>query len=381
MENKSICYYCGTIYDTELGKCPLCGSTVKATQEETENRPAPRRRLTEQERRQRQRAARGKFSAQKENAPKNKPILMAAMVLLILAVVVVFYFIGDMIGWWPGLEDTVNRHNASVALEKSCQTLVLEPQSVTFTAPGKTAELKVSTNLSCEETVSCVSADESVVTVSPEAVTQEGTELKSVTFTLNAVAVGETDVTVTCGDKTAVCRVVCSDPESFVPVLDCGAEVKLSKTGDTVQLNVKDLPDGMSVEWSSSEPTVASVDENGLVTAVGKGETTVTATVNGASAEVLIRCELEDSSTPNTALDSGAHLEKGKEDVSTKVGEKFSLFLYDSKSEHIEDITYTVKDPTICKVENGWVTALKKGTTTITITYGSMTFECIVRVS
>ena len=28
MENKAVCYYCGTIYDEEQGKCPLCGSRM-----------------------------------------------------------------------------------------------------------------------------------------------------------------------------------------------------------------------------------------------------------------------------------------------------------------------------------------------------------------
>ena len=59
MENKVVCYYCGTIYNEERGKCPLCGSS--ALSDEAGDRPVQRQRLTEKERRDRRRtAAKGK---------------------------------------------------------------------------------------------------------------------------------------------------------------------------------------------------------------------------------------------------------------------------------------------------------------------------------
>ena len=77
---------------------------------------------------------------------------------------------------------------------------------------------------------------------------------------------------------------------------------------------------------------------------------------------------------------NGAHLQSGREDVSVSVGEKFDLFLYDSKGNHIDDITYTVDDPDICEVKDSYVTALARGTTKITVTYQGQEFVCIVRV-
>ncbi len=371
MENKSICYYCGTIYENELGKCPVCGSTVKSTEEEA-NRPAPRRRLTEQERKERQRASKGKYSSQKGGGGKTKPILIAAMVFLILAVVVVFYFIGDMIGWWPGLEDTIERHKASVALERSCQELLAEPESVKFGAPGETAEFTVSVNLSCEEIVSCISGDVSIVTISEEAVTEEGEELKSATFTLTAVSAGETEITVTCGDKSVTCPVVCRDPDNYIPEPDCGTEIVFTAYEATRTVRLIDLPAGKTASWSSEDESIASVDENGVVTATGKGETVITVEVGDKTTQITVRCEFE------MPIDEGAYAKYY--DVTLKIGEKFKLYLYGSDGERITDVTYEIDDADLCEIEDGVVTALKKGTTKVRILYGDKVFECIVRI-
>lgn len=85
------------------------------------------------------------------------------------------------------------------------------------------------------------------------------------------------------------------------------AEMKTSHkaTGDsTLQLNVTALPEGASVPkltWTSSNEKVATVDENGLVTAHTYGKTTITAkTADGLSASCEIQTryyDVDDSSS------------------------------------------------------------------------------------
>lgn len=63
--------------------------------------------------------------------------------------------------------------------------------------------------------------------------------------------------------------------------------------GQTVQLNYSCIPVGAvvtSLEWESSNPTVATVDENGLVEALQCGHATLTATTQNG---VTGKCELE----------------------------------------------------------------------------------------
>lgn len=66
----------------------------------------------------------------------------------------------------------------------------------------------------------------------------------------------------------------------------------LKKKGKTVKLKAAVLPEaaGIAVSWESSKPTVATVDENGKVTAKKKGTATITATTpNGKTAKCKVR--------------------------------------------------------------------------------------------
>ncbi|MBD5211217.1 MAG: leucine-rich repeat protein [Bacteroidales bacterium] len=69
------------------------------------------------------------------------------------------------------------------------------------------------------------------------------------------------------------------------------SEVELGHE-ETVQLVATVMPDDAtdkSVTWASADEAVATVDENGLVTAVAKGTTTITATtVDGLTAECVV---------------------------------------------------------------------------------------------
>ena len=140
MENRVVCFYCGTIYDAEEEKCPLCGGKTIANAEEA-HQPVQRRRITEQERKQRRRSSKGvgKFAAankKEEKEPKEKgpakTMLIAALVFLALAVVALTWFIGDMIGWWGGLEDSVQRESQEISVnsDEGCTVLELSKSKI-----------------------------------------------------------------------------------------------------------------------------------------------------------------------------------------------------------------------------------------------------------
>lgn len=390
MENRVVCYYCGTIYDEARGKCPLCGSALTSNDEES--RPVQRRRITDEERRERQRAAKGKYSAPKKKKTKNtdpKPFRIAALVFLALAVLVVFYFIGDMIGFWPGLEDRVVREDpyAEANVNDACQKLILDAARLEFAEPGESAVLTASVNLYCNKTMYCLSSNEAVATVSKDAKTEIGEEMKTAAFTVTATGYGETEIQITCGDQKAVCTVFCGDPEStlipteatepegFVPQLNYTLDASLYAKGATLMLRVMNLPSGMKVDWTSDDVTVAKVNQNGIVTAISGGKTKVTAQVGDQTAEVIIRCAFGDDP------DNGAHLQLTDVTLSLARTETYDMFLYDYDGVHITDITYTIDNPNVCEVKNGVVTPKNRGTTNVTITYNGKEYTCIIRVS
>lgn len=386
MEEKVVCYYCATVYSAEQDKCPLCGSTKQA---EDFVIPQRRERLTEQERKRKQKG--GRYAAvksttktKKESKINRKPLLIGAVVFLSLAVLVLLWFIADMIGWIPGLENTVNRETqASVSVNAGCTELLAEPTRLSFAKVGQTLELCISTNLTCEEKLYCTSDDPGVASISGDAVHSEGMELKSATFTITAMAEGTTVISVSCGNQTIGVPVTVSadgEPDTstnisndFYPELNWN-EVEFTTSEESVQLKVANLPEGATVIWMSGDETVATVDSEGVVTAVATGETTITCDVNGVTAEVKVHCDI----TKVTQNDEGAHLERT--DVTVKVGDKFPLFLYNSKSEHIDDITYVVDNASICEVVDNYVKALSSGTTKVRVIYGDQEFVCIVRV-
>lgn len=389
MDNKVVCYYCGTIYSEERGKCPLCGSSARS--EEPEAVPVRRQRLTEQERReQRRAAAKGKYSAKtkKKSTKPAKGLLTAALIFLLLSVAVLTFFIGDMNGWWGGLEDRVDRTKQTELLlpDTSCTELRLSAETLELSAVGETAELTVAVNTSCTEVVYCNSSNAGVAVIDKQAQTENSAKEKTAVFTIAATGAGSAEIKVTCGKQTKTCTVTVGDAEpvgttepvslpplaeDFVPELSCGENVSLFAKGDKTLLRVSNLPEGYGVDWATADATVVKVSEAGELTAIGSGRTTVTATVGGKTAQVLVRCVFDGD-------DIGAHLENT--DVTLRVGDTFYLYLYDSQGEHITDITYTVSNAGVCKAENGIVTALASGTSTVTVSYHNQQFECIVRV-
>ena len=81
----------------------------------------------------------------------------------------------------------------------------------------------------------------------------------------------------------------------------------LEAIGAQTQLELE-LPDGLEpsgrqATWRSSAPSVASVDANGLVTAVGQGAATITAETGGMSASTVITVDAQIVSVARVSSD------------------------------------------------------------------------------
>lgn len=104
-------------------------------------------------------------------------------------------------------------------------------------------------------------------------------------------AVNEGKVVITAktqdGNKTASCEIIISKKEDTPPEVISVSSVMLNKTQETVSVGQKltltpiIMPENATdkaVTWSSSDNNIATVDENGLVTAISEGKATVTIT-------------------------------------------------------------------------------------------------------
>ena len=108
--------------------------------------------------------------------------------------------------------------------------------------------------------------------------------------TVTAVGAGEATITVTTEDgcKTATCIVTVTVPVTGVKL---NTETLELFTGGSATLTATVEPGNATnkaVTWSTSDNTVATVDENGTVTAVGAGEATITATAGGITATCVV---------------------------------------------------------------------------------------------
>lgn len=387
MENKIVCDYCGTIYNADKQVCPLCGN---ASGEDAQNRQRVAQRRRDAGEKRRERPERIK---QESGDPRRIPkkLAVAALVFLALSVFVWFYFIGDAIlGWWPGLSSVLNadysaKDASDETTNKSCTYLEILPESIDFTEKGQIQKLRVIINAGCEETVTFTSDNDKVINVStdnPKSDTQESQT--AITIDVTALSEGTASIEVSCGNKSRTCHITCdfsgstasSEPaseDSFVPKLNYD-DITLNEPRETITLQVTNLPEGIRVNWSSSDETVATVDENGKVTAVGSGTAQITAEVDGGKASTTIRCNFDDT----TETDDGTHLTHT--DVTIAVGEEFNLRLIDGNGERINNATYSIDDPDICSVSGVTVRGESRGTTEITVRYNGKSYTCIVRV-
>lgn len=159
---------------------------------------------------------------------------------------------------------------------------------------------------------------------------------------------------------------------------------------------------GTEYEWISSDPTVATVNGSGEVTAIGEGTAIITATdVSGDSAvcSVTVTGEGGDSQTGGQTggqTSGGAAInlsgltlkteygttikpyETGKFDISMKKGESFQLTVEGTDAA----FTWSSADSTVATMsENGTLKAVNKGNSIITGRSGDAAISIYVRVN
>ena len=137
--------------------------------------------------------------------------------------------------------------------------------------------------------------------------------------------------------------------------------------GASSQLSASISPEDANTEilWSSSDTSVATVDENGNVMAVGKGVVTVTAKADmyTANCEVTVTIPLE-------SIEIIGAVDIIKKGQTTQLEVVFNP----TDTTDNKDITWSSSDTSIATVSaNGTVTALKDGVVTITATVGTKT--------
>ncbi|MFR9060588.1 Ig-like domain-containing protein [Eubacterium callanderi] len=127
--------------------------------------------------------------------------------------------------------------------------------------------------------------------------------------TVYALGIGTATVTATLGDFSASCEITVKEEGTDVPlqgIMLNPSELSLKKgnTGNAkINYNPNDTTDDKTAIWSSSNSQVASVDQNGLITAISKGEAIITAQVGNFTATCNVTVSEDDPVDPPDITD------------------------------------------------------------------------------
>lgn len=251
------------------------------------------------------------------------------------------------------LKDTVTVNVVELTFDDSDATFSGEAgDTVTLSAPTVAGE--TSTSL----TYTWSSSDEKIATV----------ENGVITF----VGKGEVTITVTASNGVSFSKDYTVDIQVPLTEVSLNADqVQLSMNDQnkkTADLDVTYTPekptDVDSVEWTSSDNAVATVDDDGIVTAVKGGKATITVTVTNEDGEKFTDTAEIYVSELSFELD-GQSL-----DVQGTAGTTLGALAVTNTGEDITPVTYTYtsSNPDVMSVNaNGEITLVSNGSATITI--------------
>ncbi len=180
-------------------------------------------------------------------------------------------------------------------IEESCEEIdiILSTQDLELFVGDK--EKIIATVLpqnTTDKTVTWTSDNEAIAAVSADG-------------TVTAVSVGIANITATCGDATATCRVTVN-PVSASGITLSAQDMTLL-VGQTDKLTATVLPENTTdktVTWTSDNEAIAAVSADGTVTAVAVGKSMITATTNnGMKAICKITVLHRDVPEPEATID------------------------------------------------------------------------------
>ena len=238
---------------------------------------------------------------------------------------------------------------SSIKIEETASPIVLPLDEKMTLTP--VVEPETATN----RDVAWSSSDEKVVSVSEDGVIHAAAEGTAV-ITCSAVDGSEKSTSVDILVPTAV-KSIQLDQEK--------ADIYL---GERVTLSAAISPEDATIQtvaWSSSDEAVATVDQKGVVTAVGQGEAVITCEAQdgsgvSATSNVKVFVAAKKITLANTSLNLllGTDEEKASQQI---------VFTVEPEDADYQNAVWTSSDETVAKVdENGVVVGLQPGKATIT---------------
>lgn len=235
------------------------------------------------------------------------------------------------------------------------QDIVLNISKVTLTIGDKQqASVTFEPENATNKTVTWSSSDESIATVSEDGL-------------ITAIAEGSTTIMVTTAN--AISKIITVTVKSDVVAVESVSVTPLTlamNIGDTETISASVSPDdatNKTIAWESSNVNVATVSSAGVVTAVGEGTTTITASsANGKTATTEVSVSYRKLSTVSFDTETVSLAESESSDLS-------SMLVLNPLATEVDTIIWSVNSSNATVDEDGvLVNKLAYGTETVTVT-------------
>ena len=260
---------------------------------------------------------------------------------------------------------------AVVTVTQAVASVEVTPAAVALTALGSRQQMSaqaLDANANAVEGIefSWMSSDAGVATVDASGL-------------VTAAGNGEATITASAGEASGSAVVTVMQVVASVEVTPASSELAV---GSTAQLTAEGFDENANAvedaqfSWASSDAAVASVDVSGLVTGIDEGETTITASADGASGTAVV-----------TVIQPLASVEVTPSEVGlSALGATVQLTAegFDDDGNAVEGVRFSWKssDAAIATVDaSGLVTAAGNGEATITASAGGASGSAVVTVA
>lgn len=219
--------------------------------------------------------------------------------------------------------------------------------------------------------VSYVSDNPNIVSVGEDGVAQ-------------AVGLGTANITATCGGVSCTYTITTQPDSSMIATeMDITLASSTIAVGDTTSLSLAVLPttaaNYISVSLSSSDPSVATVNNFGKVTGVAPGKATITATSGDVSCSATVTVVAAASSASTGTVES---ISLNTNYIVLKPGSSSTITGSVAPSSASQKLTFTSKDKKIATVNgSGVVTGVSTGATSIIVSNGTVSSSVTVIVN
>lgn len=220
--------------------------------------------------------------------------------------------------------------------------------------------------------VSYVSDNPNVVSVTEDGVAQ-------------AVGIGTANIAATAGGVSCLYTITTEPDSSMIPQeLDITLQSNTIYVGDNTSCSLAVLPttaaNYISVTLTSSDPSVATVNNFGKVTGIAPGTATITVSCGEISASTNIRVVEQPSSSSQTITAQSLNLSSNY--VVLKPGASQKITGKVTPSSASQSLTFKSQDTSVATVsKNGVITAVNTGATSVIISNGTISASVTVIVN